>query len=222
MGKIVIGLYGAGGFGKEVMSLLPTILPKLFPQTHSDDVRLCFIDDDATLKQVMDKEVLSLDDFVGLNHSELYYCITIADPNSRKLIALKMKNTNMQALTLVFNTATILSHSQIGFGSIVMPGAIISACVSLGMFTQINFNSYIAHDCRIDDFVTVSPFVTCCGNTEIKEGAFIGAGSLIKQGTNSKPRYVGINSILGMGSNLLNDLPDNKTYAGNPAIDLKS
>ena len=222
MGEIVIGLYGAGGFGKEVMSLLPTILPTLFPQTHSDDIKLCFIDDDSALKRVMDQEVLSPDNFVELKHSELYYCITIADPNSRKLVALKMKNTNIQALTLVFDNAIILSHSQIGIGSIVMPGAIISTCVSIGMFTQINFNSYIAHDCRIDDFVTISPIVTCCGNTEVKEGAFIGAGSIIRQGTNSRPRYVGINSILGMGSNLLNDLPDNKTYAGNPAIELKN
>lgn len=221
MGKIVIGLYGAGGFGKEVMSLLPTILPTLFPKTHSDDTKLCFIDDDSALRRVMEQEVLSPDEFAGLEHSDLYYCITIADPISRKLVALKMKNTNIQALTLLFNNAIILSQSKIGIGSIVMSGAIISACVNIGMFTQINFNSYIAHDCRINDFVTISPFVTCCGNTEVKEGAFIGAGSIIKQGTNSRPRYVGINSILGMGSNLLNDLPDNKVYAGNPAIELK-
>jgi hypothetical protein len=193
MGKIVIGLYGAGGFGKEVMSLLPTILPTLFPQTPSNDIKVCFIDDDPVLKQVMEHEVLSLDEFAGLKLSELYYCITIADPISRKLVALKMKNTNIQALTLLFNNAIILSQSQIGIGSIV-----------------------------IDNFVTISPSVTCCGNTDIKEGAFIGAGSIIKQGTNGRPRYIGINSILGMGSNLLNDLPDNKTYAGNPAIDLKS
>ena len=223
MGKIVIGLYGAGGFGKEVMSLLPTILPTLFPQTPSNDIKVCFIDDDRALKQVMEHEVLSLDEFAGLKLSELYYSITIADPISRKLVALKMQNNNnIQALTLVFNNAIILSNSQIGIGSIVMPGAIISTCVSIGMFTQINFNGYVAHDCRIDNFVTISPSVTCCGNTDIKEGAFIGAGSIIKQGTNSRPRYIGINSILGMGSNLLNDLPDNKTYAGNPAIDLKS
>lgn len=204
------------------MSLLPTILPTLFPQKNSNDISLCFIDDDPALKQVLDQEVVSPENFVGLELSELYYCITIADPNSRKLVASKMKDTNLQALTLVFNNTTILSHSQIGHGSIIMPGAIISACVRIGMFTQINFNSYIAHDCRIDDFVTVSPFVTCCGNTEVKECAFIGAGSIIMQGTNRKPRYVGINSTLGMGSNLLNDLPDNKTYAGNPALDLNN
>jgi len=222
MGKIVIGLYGAGGFGKEVMSLLPTILPSLFPQTNADDIKLCFIDDDSTLKQVIDKDVLSLNDFLELKHSELYYCITIADPNTRKLVALKLKTTNIQVLTLIFNNSILLSHSHIGSGSIVMPGVTISTSVSIGMFAHVNFNSYIAHDCHIDNFVTISPSVTCCGNTEIKEGAFIGAGSIIKQGTKSKPRYIGVNSKLGMGSSLLTDLPDNKTYAGNPAVDLKN
>jgi sugar O-acyltransferase (sialic acid O-acetyltransferase NeuD family) len=222
MGRIVIGLYGAGGFGKEVMSLLPTIMPSLFPQTHVDDIKSCFIDDDSTLKQVIDKDVLSLNDFLELKHSDLYYCITIADPHTRKLVALKLKTTNIQLLTLIFNNSILLSHSYIGPGSIVMPGATISASVNIGMFTHVNFNSYIAHDCNIDNFVTISPSVNCCGNTEVKEGAFIGAGSIIKQGTKSKLRYIGVNSKLGMGSSLLTDLPDNKTYAGNPAVDLKS
>lgn len=220
MGKIVIGLYGAGGFGKEVMSLLPTILPKLFPQTYTD-VQLCFIDDNPNIKQILGKKVFTLDEFIGIQQSELYFGITIADPNTRKLIALKFKKTSVKALTFVFDNTLILSHSQIGLGTIIMPGATISTSVNIGSFSHINFHSYIAHDCQIEDFVTISPHVTCCGNIEIKEGAFIGAGSVIKQGTMDQPRYVGSNSKLGMGSNLLRDLPDNKTYAGNPAIDLK-
>ncbi len=221
MEKIVIGLYGAGGFGKEVMSLLPSILPKLFPGTNYDEIRLCFIDDDLSLSSILDKEVISLTKFLESNQYELYYGITIADPTTRKLIASKLKNTSAKALELIFNNSLILPHSQIGSGAIIMPGTTISTSVNIGSFSHINFHSYIAHDCRIGDFVTISPHVTCCGNTDIKDGAFIGAGSVIKQGTIGQPRYVGLNSKLGMGSNLLTDLPDNKTYAGNPAIDLK-
>ena len=220
MEKIVIGLYGAGGFGKEVMSLLPSILPKLFPQTYPD-IQLCFIDDNLKVGQILGKKVITLDEFIGIQQSELYFGITIADPSTRKLIALKLDKTSVKALTFVFDNTLILPNSQIGSGAIIMPGVTISTSVTIGSFSHINFHSYIAHDCQIEDFVTISPHVTCCGNTKIKEGAFIGAGSVIKQGTKDQPRYVGINSKLGMGSNLLIDLPDNKTYAGNPAIDLK-
>ena len=221
MEKIVIGLYGAGGFGKEVMSLLPSILPKLFPGTNHDEIRLCFIDDDLSLSSILDKEVISLTKFLESNQYELYYGITIADPTTRKLIASKLKNTSAKPIKLIFDNSLILSHSHIGTGAIIMPGTTISTSVNIGSFSHINFNSYIAHDCRIGDFVTISPHVTCCGNTDVKDGAFIGAGSVIKQGTIGQPRYVGLNSKLGMGSNLLTDLPDNKTFAGNPAIDLK-
>ena len=221
MEKIVIGLYGAGGFGNEVMSLLPSILPKLFPGTNYDEIKLCFIDDDLSLSTVIDKEVISLTKFLELNQHELYYSITIADPTTRKVIASKLKNTSAKALKLIFNNSLILSHSQIEPGVIIMPGVTISTSVSIGMFTHVNFNSYIAHDCKIDDFVTISPHVVCCGNTEIKECAFIGAGAIIKQGTANQPRYVGVNSKLGIGSNLLKDLPNNQTYAGNPASELR-
>ena len=221
MEKIVIGLYGAGGFGKEVMSLLPSILPKLFPETNYDEIKLCFIDDDLSLSSILDKEVISLTKFLGLNQHELYYTVTIADPANRKLIASKLKNTSAKPIKLIFDSSLILSHSHIGTGAIIMPGTTISTSVNIGSFSHINFYSYIAHDCTIGDFVTISPHVTCCGNTDVKDGAFIGAGSVIKQGTIDQPRYVGLNSRLGMGSNLLTDLPDNKTYAGNPAIELK-
>jgi sugar O-acyltransferase (sialic acid O-acetyltransferase NeuD family) len=219
--KLAIGLYGAGGFGKEVMSLLPSILPKLFPGTNYDEIKLCFIDDDTSLSSILDREVISFTKFLELNQYELYYGITIADPATRKFLVSKLKNTSAKPLKLIFDNSLILSHSQIEPGVIIMPGVTISTSVSIGMFTHINFNSYIAHDCKIDSFVTISPHVVCCGNTEIKECAFIGAGATIKQGTANQPRYIGINSKLGIGSNLLNDLPNNQTYAGNPASELR-
>ena len=217
MDKISIGLYGAGGFGKEVMSLLPTTLPTLFPETSPNNIRIYFIDDDSKLKKVLKKDVLTFDKFKSLDNTELYCGITISDPQSRKQIAAKLIKTNIKILTLIFNDTLILSEAKIGVGSISMPKATISASVKIGMYTQINFNSYIAHDCALDDFVTISPFVVCCGNAELKEGAFIGAGSTIRQGSKNKPRYIGFNSRLGIGSNLLTDVPDNKTYVGNPA-----
>ena len=222
MEKIIIGLYGAGGFGKEVMSLLPSILPKLFPETNYDEIKLCFIDDDLSLSSILDKEVITLTKFLGLNQHKLYYGITIADPTTRKFIASKLENSSAKALKLIFDNSLILSNSQIEPGVIIMPGVTISTCVSIGMFTHVNFNSYIAHDCKIDNFVTISPHVVCCGNTEIKECAFIGAGAIIKQGTVNQPRYVGVNSKLGIGSNLLENLPNNKKYVGNPASELKT
>ena len=205
MKKVALGLYGAGGFGREVAALLPTIISKLFPNLLSKDFLIIFIDDNPDVSKVNDKKVVSKNDFLKLPDHELYFCVTIADCKTRKLVVKTMENTNVKPL------------SNIGVGTIIMPGSKISTSVTIGDHVQVNFNSYIAHDCVIEDFVTISPSVTCCGNTVISECAFIGAASVIKQGTPDKPRRIGQNSRLGIGSNLLVDLPDNQTYVGNPA-----
>jgi sugar O-acyltransferase (sialic acid O-acetyltransferase NeuD family) len=160
---------------------------------------------------------MSKDEFFNLPEYELYYCVTISDCKIRKSIVQEMEKTMAKPLTLIFNDTLILNDTIIGVGSIVMPGSKISTSVVIRDHVQINFNSYIAHDCDIKDFVTISPSVTCCGNTVIGECAFIGAASTIRQGTFDKPRRIGQNSRLGIGSNLLIDLPDNQTYVGNPA-----
>lgn len=217
MKKVALGLYGAGGFGREVAALLPTIISKLFPNLLSKDFLILFIDDNPDVSKVNDKKVVSKKDFLKLPDHELYFCVTIADCKTRKLVVKTMENTNVKPLSLIFNDTIILDESNIGVGTIIMPGSKISTSVTIGDHVQVNFNSYIAHDCVIEDFVTISPSVTCCGNTVISECAFIGAASVIKQGTPDKPRRIGQNSRLGIGSNLLVDLPDNQTYVGNPA-----
>lgn len=215
--KKALGVYGAGGFGREVMALLPSALPSLFPEEILSDIYLCFIDDEKNNTNINDVDVLSETEFHSLESSEHMYTIAISDCKSRKLVFERMLKSNAKPITLVFDDVIIMKDAKIGKGSIVMPGVKISTSVVVGEFTHINFNSYIAHDCVIENFVTVSPGVICCGNTIISECAFIGAASVIKQGTPSKPRLIGFGSTLGIGSNLISNIPSEQTYAGNPA-----
>ena len=219
--KAVIGVYGAGGFGREVMALLPSVVPLLFPKEKSSEIYICFIDDQTNKPHVNGVDVLSESEFLLLNSDQIYYTIAIADCKSRKLVFEKMSKSPAKPITLIFDNVLVMKNSKIGDGSIIMPGVKISTSVNIGDFVHINFNSYIAHDCVIKDFVTVSPGVICCGHTIINEGAFIGAGSTIKQGTSNKSRFIGENSILGIGSNLVEDLPSNNVFAGNPAKELR-
>lgn len=50
------------------------------------------------------------------------------------------------------------------------------------------------------------------GNVLIKKNAFIGMGSLI-----IKPVTIGENAVVGAGSVVTHDIPDNEIWAGNPA-----
>jgi len=217
MKKVAIGLYGAGGFGREVAALLPSIFSKLFPNLSDLNILLLFIDDNRNLIEVDEIKVVSWDDFLNLAGYELYSCVTVSDCKTRRSIVIKLRTFNVKPLTLIFNETLIMDKVRIGMGSIVMPGSKISTSVIIRDYVHINFNTYIAHDCVINNFATISPGVVCCGNTIIGECAFIGAGCKIKQGNSNKPRVIGAESVLGIGSVLISDLPDQQIYVGNPA-----
>ena len=217
MTKIALGLYGAGGFGREVMSLIPSVIAKLFPDSQSQNLIILFIDDYKKLPTLNGINVKTREEFLELSEYELFYCVTIANCNTRRLVVEKMNKSRAKSISIVFNDVLLMDDSEIGSGSVIMPGSKISTSVKIGKHVHINFNSYIAHDSIVNDFVTISPNVTCCGNTIIGSNAFIGAASVIKQGTPSEPRIIGSGSTLGIGSNLICDLPDGQVYAGNPA-----
>jgi sugar O-acyltransferase (sialic acid O-acetyltransferase NeuD family) len=217
----VIGLYGAGGFGREVMSLLASNVHRVLQNYNPTNSLLCFIDDDPNLNNTQRGKVLSVEQFLDLKSQNKFFNVTIANPDIRKRVVSNFTHSNVKPISLVFNKYLDLFDSIIEDGVIIMPQVIISTSVKIGKFSHINFNSYIAHDCVIEEFVTVSPSVTCCGYVIIKQRAFIGAGATIKQGAPENPRVIGIGSRLGLGSNLLTDIPDFKTFAGNPAIAIK-
>ncbi|MEI9806567.1 MAG: DapH/DapD/GlmU-related protein [Bacteroidota bacterium] len=51
-----------------------------------------------------------------------------------------------------------------------------------------------------------------CGNVKVGRSTFIGANSVIRQGI-----VIGDNVIIGAGTVVVKDIPDNSTVIGNPA-----
>jgi sugar O-acyltransferase (sialic acid O-acetyltransferase NeuD family) len=221
MKKLALGIYGAGGLGLEVMSLVPTVLNETFPGFNQRDIYCCFIDDNVTDSRLLNREVLTPKDFLGLNNFNLSYTIAIADPKARERISKSKGFDNMHAASLIFSKTSNCFQNKIGRGVIIMPGAVISTMVTVGDFTIVNFNTYIAHNCYIGNYVTISPSVVCCGYVKVEDSVFIGAGSNIINGTREKNIILNKNSKLGMGSNLLNDTESDQVYVGNPAKPIK-
>lgn len=56
-----------------------------------------------------------------------------------------------------------------------------------------------------------------CAPVEIREGAFLGANSIILKGVT-----IGKNAIVGAGSIVTKSIPDNEIWAGNPAKFIRS
>ena len=93
----------------------------------------------------------------------------------------------------------------------------LTSNIIIGQCFQANIYSYVAHDCKIGDFVTFAPGVMCNGNVHVGDRAYIGTGAVIKQGTPEKPLIIGADAIVGMGAVVTKNVPDGVTVVGNPA-----
>ena len=121
-----------------------------------------------------------------------------------------------------FATIQDTSHIQfenisIGEGAILCANTVLTGDIKIGCHFHCNIYSYVAHDCRIGDFVTCAPRVCCNGRIVIDDNAYIGTGAVLKQGSHSKPLRIGKGAIIGMGAIVLNDVEDGEVVVGNPA-----
>jgi len=88
----------------------------------------------------------------------------------------------------------------------------LAGVTRIGSFSHIDSLSHIHHDCQIGEEVEIASSVTMGGFTTIKSGSFVGIG------TNIKNRItIGKNVLIGMGSVVIKDIPDNSKAYGIPA-----
>ena len=203
-----IGIYGASGFGKEV-------LPLVVQQFPSADIY--FIDDNININELNGIRVLTLDLFNQLPSSSKKVVIAIADKNIRRSLTDKIKTLNLECVTIFSQNSFVLGNVNLGEGSIVCPFVTLTSDIEIGLSFQANLYSYVAHDCVIGDFVTFAPAVKCNGNVIIEDGAYIGTGAILKQGTPSRPLIIGKDSVVGMGSVVTKSVKAGDTVFGAPA-----
>ena len=91
-----------------------------------------------------------------------------------------------------------------------MQGAIVQSDVCIGSHCIINTGASVDHECLIADYVHISPHCTLCGNVQVGEGTWIGAGSVVIPGVK-----IGKWSIIGAGSVVTKDIPDGVLAVGN-------
>lgn len=202
----LIGIYGASGFGREVM-------PLVRQQFRSRDYEMRFIDEGAE----QGAESLLFDAFAALPHSDKRVVIAIANSVVRQRLVLACSEAGFSFCDIKAPNAVILDDVKIGEGAILCSFAHLTSTIRIGSHFHANIYSYVAHDCIIGDFVTFAPGVKCNGNVHIEDHAYIGTGAILKQGTPEKPLRIGRGAVVGMGAVVTKDVPAGTTVVGNPA-----
>lgn len=206
-----IGVYGASGFGKEVMPLVRQKFPNLKKE------QFVFIDDGQAGGSLNGYSVLAYTDFI--NKTAKHKAVTIAIANSivREKLVVRLNEDGVQHLAIQAENTVILDEVEIGEGSLLCPFTCLTSNIKIGKFFHANIYSYVAHDCVIGDYVTFAPGVKCNGNIHIEDHAYIGTGAVIKQGTPDKPLVIGKGAVVGMGAVVTKSVPAGVTVVGNPA-----
>ena len=215
--QIIFGLYGAGGFGREVMPLVKDSLPNTYQTEDEPGLRIYFVETHPDKFAANGYPVISEHDFLSIPCRERLFNITMGNSKLRERFADKCIGSGAKPLLLRSAQSVMYDQNDIGEGAILCANTIITSNAKIGRFFHLNIFSYVAHDCVIGDFVTFAPSVHCNGNVHIHDHAYIGTGAVLKQGTSSKPLIIGEGAIIGMGAIVTKDVPPYTTVVGNPA-----
>ena len=209
----LFAVYGASGFGREVM---PLAREQLARQGIATD-RLVFVDDHPGAAMVNGQRVLDYAAFLDMPAGERHVVLAIAAGGVRERLAARCRADGLRPWTVSAANVVVLDDVTLGEGAILCPFVTLTSNIRIGSHFHANLYSYVAHDCRIDDYVTFAPAVRCNGNIVIEDHAYIGTGAVIKQGQPGCPLVIGHGAVVGMGAVVTRDVPPGVTVVGNPA-----
>lgn len=209
----IYAVYGASGFGREVMPMARTTVLALGLPAE----RLVFVDDNPPAEVMNGHRVLTCAQFLSEPASERHVALAIASSHVRERLAVKLAAGGVRAWTLRDSMVAVMDDVELAEGAILSQFVTLTSNIRIGRHFHANIYSYVAHDCRIGDFVTLAPRVCINGNTVVEDHAYIGTGAVLRQGTPDKPLVIGRGAVIGMGAVVTRDVPPGVTVVGNPA-----
>jgi sugar O-acyltransferase (sialic acid O-acetyltransferase NeuD family) len=215
--SIAFGLFGAGGFAREVM---PLVREELMDRGRGDrraTIELFFVEPEPHVAELNGYQVISDSAFMRILGARRQFNVAIGDSRVRERVVRQCLDNGLEPVSLKSPRATIYEGNAIGEGAILCANTIITSNTTIGRFFHLNLFSYVAHDCVVGDYVTFAPNVHCNGNVHVHDHAYVGTGAIIKQGTPAKPLVIGKGAVVGMGAVVTKDVAPDTTVVGNPA-----
>lgn len=139
--------------------------------------------------------------------------ITIGDNYSRDIVrrAVEKKIPDFNWVNAVHYSCIIGNNVKFGKGVVAMAGCIFNTGAKLGDFTFFATGAQIEHDCIIEDFASVSAGSVMGGFVRVGQYSAVTLGCTIMDRLS-----IGENSVIGSGSLVHTNVPDNVLCYGNP------
>lgn len=201
-----VGLIGQGGHSR--------VIKDIFLAAKGIEIIAYFDDrfeEEFIQSGVFYGPISAISSFVS-TQQDMKFVIAIGNNHIRKKIAERLELSEERYAIAIHPSAIISNSAKVGFGTVVMPYAVINANTIIGNHSIINTGSVVEHDNKINAFSHISPNVTLTGGVEVEEGVHIGAGATVIPN-----KKIGGWTTVGAGATVIHDLPANCTAVGIPA-----
>jgi sugar O-acyltransferase (sialic acid O-acetyltransferase NeuD family) len=215
-----LGIYGAGGHGREV-AWLQRLIETHAPGTGAAE--LVFLDDRPELHRtsVAGIPVRPLEDFLAHcdeRGSAPEVVIAIGSGVTRERIARRVTNAGRFTFANVIHPSALEGDRVVfGRGVVIARASTLTVDITIGDHVHVNVNCTISHDTVLEDYVTLSPGVHLSGAVHVGERSFFGTGAVVINGAADRPLRIGHDCVIGAGAVVTSDIPDGKTAVGVPA-----
>jgi len=205
----IYAIYGASGYGREVMPLVKSLVKA--------GGTVCFVDDGIDDDEINGYKVFSYKDFLALGVVNKYINVAIADGATRERLVESCLSEGLVLFEVRADNVVVMDNVDLGKGAVLSPFVTLTSNIKVGKAFHANIYSYVAHDCIIGNYVTFAPSVKCNGNVVVEDHAYIGTGAIIKQGSPGSPIVIGRGATVGMGAVVTKSVPAGVVVVGNPA-----
>lgn len=210
-----VAIIGSGGFGREVLDVIdacnqekPTYEPLGFivdPEYGSPGT------------MVNGNPILGGFDWLERNHQNVSVICGVGAPEVRKKIIQRVNDLDGKFFSVIHPNALLTRWVTVGEGVVITAGCVITNQIVIGDHVHINLDCTIGHDVTMKDFTTLAPGVHVSGNITFQEGCYVGTGANFIQGLD-----IGEWSVIGAGSTITKDVPENTVVVGVPGKVIKT
>lgn len=183
-----------------------------------------------SIRQTGDHEVIGiLDDNTVLHGSEIsgipvlgglemavdreeQLLLCVGKSRARAAVAERLALPDSRYAKHIHPSTLLGSNTKVGAGSIILAGSVATTDVTIGRHAVLMPHVLLTHDDVLGDYCTLAGGATVAGGVHIGHRSYVGTSASIKENVK-----LGADSVLGMGSVLLEDIPAGETWVGNPA-----
>jgi UDP-perosamine 4-acetyltransferase len=118
----------------------------------------------------------------------------------------------LEPISVIHPTAYVAPSAQVGRGTVVLAGAIVSTHSTIGDNVIINTGAIVDHHCHVGDHAHVATGARLGGSVLVGRNALVGAGSTIRQGIS-----IGEAATVAAGAVVVRDVSPGSKVMGVPS-----